>query len=123
MKLIIAGSRTIDKNKLLSLFDINNLLDMFDLEWPKEFVHGGCPKGADAYCAEIADSYHDTTMVEVFKADWDKYGKSAGPRRNKEMAKYSDVLILIWDGESRGSKNMKEEMIKLNKPVYEVIIK
>jgi hypothetical protein len=39
------------------------------------------------------------------------------------MVDYADVLLLIWDGESRGSKNMKETMIKLGKPVYEVILR
>lgn len=29
---------------------------------------------------------------------------------------------LIWAGKSRGSANMKKEMEKLNKPVYEVIV-
>jgi hypothetical protein len=123
MKLLIAGSRTFDANKLFRLFDINDLLRYFDLEWPEEFVHGGCPTGADKFCAEIADSYHDTTDCIVFKADWKKYGKSAGPKRNMEMAEYADILILIWDGKSKGSKNMKETMEKLGKPVYEVVLR
>lgn len=42
---------------------------------------------------------------------WGVYGKSAGPRRNNEMAKFasesgSGTLIAFWDGESRGTKNM-----------------
>lgn len=47
-----------------------------------------------------------------FQADWDRYGKSAGYRRNAEMAKFASeegnkgVLIAFWDGESRGTKNM-----------------
>jgi hypothetical protein len=39
------------------------------------------------------------------------------------MAEYADALLLIWNGESRGSANMKENMVKLGKPVYEVILK
>lgn len=123
MKLIIAGSRTIDKDSLLELFDINSLLRFFKLDWPEEFVHGGCPTGADAYCDAVADSYHDTAKVKVFKADWNTNGRAAGPIRNKSMATYSDALILIWDGKSKGSSNMKTEMMKLGKPVYEVILK
>lgn len=34
------------------------------------------------------------------------------------MAEYADVLIAIWDGKSNGTKNMIEEMQKLEKPVY-----
>lgn len=123
MKLLIAGSRTLDHKKLLALFDINSLLEMFDLEWPKEFVHGGCPTGADKYCNEVADSYHDTTKLTVFKADWKLNGKAAGPIRNEKMAEYADVLLLIWDGESKGSLNMKINMLGKNKPVHEIVIK
>lgn len=123
MKLLIAGSRSLNADKLYSMLDINTLLDIFNLDWPLEFVHGGCPKGTDEYCDRVANSYHDTTKLRIFKADWKKHGKSAGPKRNKQMAEYADVLLLIWDGQSRGSKNMKEEMLKLNKPIYEIIIR
>jgi len=58
-----------------------------------------------------------------FPADWDTHGRAAGPIRNKQMAEYGDALLLIWDGESRGSANMKSNMKKLGKPVYEIIIK
>jgi uncharacterized phage-like protein YoqJ len=36
------------------------------------------------------------------------------------MAEYADALLLIWDGESRGSKNMLFNMKKLGKQVFEV---
>ena len=59
---------------------------------------------------------------ELFPADWDKHGRAAGPIRNKQMADYADVLIAVWDGKSRGTKNMIDEMNKLMKPVYIVWI-
>lgn len=62
-------------------------------------------------------------FVKEFPADWDKFGKGAGPIRNKQMADYADALLLIWDGESRGSANMKSQMEKLGKPIYEVILR
>ena len=46
--------------------------------------------------------------VKIIQADWQKYGKRAGPIRNKEMADYADTLIAFWDGQSRGTKNMIE---------------
>lgn len=123
MKLLIAGSRSFDANKLIELFEINSLLKMFNLEWPEEFVHGGCPTGADKYCDEVADNYWKEAKLKVFRADWDQHGKAAGPIRNKEMAEYADVLILIWDGTSKGSANMKKEMLRQNKKVHEIILK
>ncbi len=62
-------------------------------------------------------------FLKEFPPDWEKHGKAAGPIRNKEMAEYADALLLIWDGKSRGSASMKKEMEKLEKPIYEVILK
>ena len=50
--------------------------------------------------------------------DWNKHGKAAGPIRNRQMAEYADCLIAVWDGKSRGTKNMIDEMNKLMKPVF-----
>lgn len=58
---------------------------------------------------------------KVFPADWKKYGRSAGPRRNRQMAEYADAAIVFWDGKSRGTQNMIQQMRELGKPV-EVII-
>lgn len=44
--------------------------------------------------------------LTYFPANWDKYGKSAGYRRNVEMAQYADAAIIFWDGISAGSQHM-----------------
>jgi hypothetical protein len=56
--------------------------------------------------------------ITPFPADWDQHGKAAGPIRNREMAEYADELIALWDGKSRGTKNMIDEMLKVGKPVH-----
>jgi hypothetical protein len=58
--------------------------------------------------------------VKQFLAQWNIHGKSAGPIRNKEMAEYADALIAFWDGQSKGTKNMIEQMDKLNKLVIQI---
>lgn len=60
--------------------------------------------------------------VKLFPADWDKYGNPAGPIRNRQMAKYAHALVLIWDGKSRGSKNMREEATRRGLRIIEVRI-
>ena len=55
--------------------------------------------------------------VEKYPADWEKYGKSAGPRRNKQMAEISDYVICFWDEKSKGTKSMIDYAIKYNKPI------
>ena len=77
-------------------------------------VSGGA-KGADSLGEQYANE--NGFEVELHLADWDKYGRGAGPRRNKEMAEVSDFVICFWDGKSRGTKSMIEYAKQLNKPV------
>jgi len=127
MKLAICGSRTLDNTHSL----IRGLMLMLPLNNVKEIVSGGCPSGVDFGTKQFAecDYWNDYSVLDYqliyteFPADWNTHGKAAGPIRNKQMAEYSDILLLIWDGKSKGSANMKKEMEKLGKPVYEVIIK
>lgn len=111
MRLIIAGSRTFTVGHEL-LYD---LMRHFKIE-PDEIVTG-CADGVDRSARGLT-----AIPVKIFEADWISYGKAAGPIRNREMAKYADKLLLVWDGESRGSRNMREEMLHLKKPVFEVIM-
>ena len=47
-------------------------------------------------------------QVECYPADWEKYGRKAGVIRNEIMVQRADALIAIWDGQSRGTKNVIE---------------
>ena len=85
-----------------------------------ELVCGGA-EGVDNEGAHWASHYK--VPITYFRANWDLHGKAAGPIRNGEMARYADVLLLIWDGKSKGSTSMKQQMEKLGKPIYEVILK
>lgn len=116
MKLIIAGTRSFD----LRADFIRELVDIFNLKPTLIFSGGasGVDRSGEWYAENIANR-----PFKIIMADWKNHGKAAGPIRNKRMAEYADALLLIWDGESRGSKNMKEEMMKLKKPIYEVILR
>lgn len=77
-------------------------------------LYGGAT-GADRagkWWAEMNDR-----EVETFTANWKKYGKSAGIRRNADMAKHADALIALWDGASQGTRDMIERMHEREKPV------
>lgn len=118
MKLIIAGSRhlyvTYDQ---LADFLTENLGCWSHVT---EIVSGGA-RGIDASGEDFAKRYE--LKLTQFPAEWYKHGKSAGPKRNLQMAMYADALLLIWDGQSKGSANMKARMLGMNKPVIEVIKK
>lgn len=78
------------------------------------FVSGGC-SGADL----IGERYaaENNFELERYPADWKKYGRGAGPKRNEQMARVADYVICFWDGESRGTKSMIKCAEKFNKPV------
>lgn len=114
MKLIIAGSRTINPNSYL----IENLLDYFKIK-PTEIVCGlanGVDRAGKKWAEEIK------VPVKEFPPSWDAHGKSAGMIRNRRMAEYADALLLIWDGQSRGSANMLDNMVNRKKKVYGVVL-
>lgn len=119
MKLIIAGSRTITELRP-TWFESTCHQFGFGIGSIEEVVSGRA-HGVDSLGENFANDAE--IPIKMFPADWDKHGKSAGHIRNKQMAEYADALLLVWDGESKGSASMKQQMIKLNKPIYEVVIK
>lgn len=65
-------------------------------------VHGGA-RGADSLAQAVADNFG--LWTEVHPAEWDRYGRSAGHRRNAEMvAAGADVCLAFPLGESRGTR-------------------
>lgn len=113
MKIIIAGSRSFDKNpKLMSIIADAVLQSRFNIT---EIVSGGA-RGVDQAGEYYARIYN--IPVKLFIPDW-KIGRQAGMIRNAEMADYADGLILLWDGESRGSKGMLDIAKNKGLKIYE----
>ena len=110
MKTIIAGSRTLtDSHQVVEAIRSSG----FTIT---EVVSGGCPTGADHY-GELWAALN-AVPLRRFPADWNTHGKAAGPIRNAQMAGYADALIAVWDGKSRGTKNMIELARKNGLKVY-----
>jgi len=116
MKTIIAGSSTITDYLLVKRF-IGRAIKYYKVDIT-EVVSGGA-KGVDKLGEKWAISYGvPIKKFYLTNEDWLLFGNRAGIIRNQQMAEYADVLIAIWDGKSKGTKNMIEEMQKLEKPVY-----
>lgn len=112
MKVIIAGTRKgVLEDLLMAAIDDGP----FEIT---ELVSGGA-KGVDSQAELWARTVN--IPLTVFPAEWEKYGHQAGAKRNREMAEYADALILIWHGDSPGSRNMRETMKRAHKPIYEMI--
>ena len=100
MKTIIAGSRSITDPAVLrdALVKIDYTIT--------EVISGGCPQGADALGEAWAQE--NNIPLIIYKANWDKYGRSAGMIRNELMASVADACICLWDGVSKGTAHMAE---------------
>ena len=112
VKIIIAGTRTFDNYTLLR----KTMCSLFGQvpQSQMEIISGHCPTGADSLGELFAK--RNGIRLTLFPADWAKYGKAAGPVRNRQMAEYAapdGYCVIFWDGKSRGSKNMIEEARKM----------
>lgn len=123
LRIIVAGGRTF-KDYLLLENKILELLAKYEGCGTPENVKfvSGTARGADVLGEQFAYTYgYD---VIRFPADWNRYGKSAGYRRNAEMAQFASekghkgVLIAFWDGRSRGTKHMIDLAKKYELDIY-----
>lgn len=100
MRIIIAGSRNVTEH------EVRNALDKCSwIGFASAIVSGGA-RGADKY----GENWAEEQLINIhrYPADWEKYGKRAGPLRNQLMSENAEGLIAIWDGKSRGTCNMIE---------------
>jgi len=97
MRTIIAGTRDI-----ISYYQVVTAIRESGFEITE--VISGTARGVDSLGERWAREKN--IPCQQFPAQWDKYGKSAGYRRNEDMAKVADALIAVWDGQSRGTKHM-----------------
>ena len=100
LRVIIAGGRDFDDYELLK----SKMDKLLQNQNDGVTVVCGEARGADTLGKRYAEERGFS--VVSFPADWDRYGKRAGPVRNEEMAKNADALVAFWDGQSHGTKHM-----------------
>ncbi len=103
-RVIIAGCRDFDDYALLKERCNDYLCEK--METHNVIIVSGHASGADALGERFAEEHG--LQCEIHPADWGKYGRSAGPIRNAEMAEVSDALIAFWDGQNPGTRSMIE---------------
>lgn len=112
-KVAIIGSRNFSNielfnSSIINIFKDNNIIN-------PEIVSGGAI-GADTFAKALA--IKNNFKYTEFLPDWKKFGKSAGPIRNRQIVEYSDLIIAFWDGQSRGTLSSIEFARELNKPIF-----
>ncbi len=110
MKFAILGTRTFNDYELMK----RSLADLTGVEL---VISGGAP-GADTLAKRWANE-NGIEFIE-FIADWDKYGKAAGPIRNEFIIKACTHVACFWDGKSPGSKNAID-LAKKHRKRYRIV--
>jgi hypothetical protein len=99
MKILVTGSRD-----WADTAAVKTMLEDQAAKRPREpvtLVHGAAP-GADTIAAMLAEQHG--WQVETFPAEWDRYGRRAGPVRNQLMVDHgADVCLVFPMPDSRGT--------------------
>jgi hypothetical protein len=111
MRLIIAGSRAFTNYQLLcqTLAPERSRIT--------QVITGGA-HGADQLGYRWA--WKHAITHQLFRAEWERFGKAAGVRRNHQMAQAGDMLVAFWDGQSPGTEHMVQVMRQVGKPAVVV---
>lgn len=108
-RMIVAGGRDFSDEKYLA-----ESLDSLREEYIDIEIVSGHASGADSLAEEYAKRLG--IALKIFPADWKRYGRAAGPIRNKQMLEYimegNPLIAAFWDGKSKGTKNMIEQARK-----------
>lgn len=131
MRVVIAGSRSIKGRKAVEL--INQAIT--DSGWDIDEVISGGAIGVDE--AAIDWAKENNTDYTIMNANWNKWGKAAGYKRNQKMAwyakcvesqlvlqdkevpsQYKGGLIAVWTKKSKGTGHMIDIAREMNLDVF-----
>lgn len=129
MRTIIAGTRSITDAEQVrkaiwdSRFDINEVVcgcadgvDKLGFDWARR--HNLPVNFFPAWISQYRWALENRKEDEHVQNHFEAAGKRAGMARNGQMAFYADALVLIWDGQSKGSADMLRRATTLERKVY-----
>jgi hypothetical protein len=127
MRVLVCGGRTFN-NRELVYNTLYNIADEFNLRSPSDEYGNSLPLGLHIISGEAsgADSIAtDFAVVNLtgysgYPADWEKYGKSAGPSRNTKMLVDGKPDMVIAFPGGRGTADMVRKAQSAGIPVREI---
>lgn len=113
MRLLICGGRNFADRKLL----YEKMDDIKGNNWIGSVITGGA-RGAD----KLGDEWAKSRKIdrEIFFADWNKYGKGAGPIRNQRMLDEGRPTLVVAFPGGKGTADMVRRAKTANIPVIEI---
>lgn len=109
MKIIVTGGRNYS--------DVSKVFEVLDSYSPNLVIQGGA-NGADDLAVQW--SFEREVDCKTYEANWELYGKAAGPIRNKLMLEENkDALVIAFPG-GRGTDNCVKVAKELGIKVIEI---
>jgi predicted Rossmann fold nucleotide-binding protein DprA/Smf involved in DNA uptake len=98
-RLAVVGSRHCTDQDLVEIY----ILMLHEQLGERLSLVSGAAKGVDTLARISADKYG--IPIKEFPADWNKYGRAAGPIRNKQLVQSSDAVLAFVAPTSKGTRN------------------
>lgn len=118
-KIVICGSRHLKDYEFLKA-SVEDVIKKENIEYDNLQIVSGHADGADYLGERFAAE--KGIPLKIFPADWAKYGKAAGPIRNKQMVDYvktDPCLVIAFESEnSKGTRNMIKQSEQAKIKVY-----
>lgn len=104
-RIIIAGGRRFEDYETLCK-QVKSVFEKYEIVNEETEIISGHAVGVDRLGERFAEE--NGIFCTIFPANWSKYGRSAGFRRNVAMVNYAaeaehPLVIAFWDGESHGT--------------------
>jgi hypothetical protein len=99
MRILVCGGRDYPNREKLFV-----ILDVWHHSYPDLVIIQGAARGADSFAGQWA-KYRGVPQ-EIFPADWDKHGKSAGFKRNRQMLEEGRPNLVLAFAGGRGTAMM-----------------
>ena len=118
-RIIVCGGRNADIDPDIVDTFISNIINGLDRNEIE--IVSGTARGGDQLGEQFAER-HNMKVVR-FKPEWNVFGKRAGYVRNHKMVYYiskceNPIVVAIWDGSSKGTKDTINTAKSQNIPVY-----
>ena len=115
-RIIVTGSRDWE-NKSCVWDAIDEVWGKLSIDCTFIVVHGDCPTGADRFADELCSLWTEWA-VERHPADWDSYGRAAGPIRNQRMVDLgADMVLAFIKNRSRGATGCARMALEAGLPL------
>lgn len=113
MRLLVCGGRDFEDRELT--YELISKTLGSDEKEHHVIIHGGA-KGADTLAGDYAKE--NGLACEVYHAEWERFGKAAGAKRNRRMLVEGKPNAVLAMPGGRGTANMVKQTKSYGVPVY-----